>query len=184
MNIIEFENIKVGQRAIKHVSIKNTSGIRTRVYVEMENFKAVEIAENERFIDPMKKAPKLVEKFKLNDNMQGMGFGLESSCIELEEFGLASFGIVAVAEIWGSYEDTIKIRIEGIEQETLIPVQINVLDTPIKLFTGKILENDSEEISMLRLDLKDKNLTFFFKLMFENKIKIWKSNTRQRAGIA
>lgn len=152
-SLINFENIKVGEKHIKYIFIKNTSGIRSTVNLDTKYFKAVkaETTGDERsFADPMKRQPNLSETFKLKENTLGLGLGFERSSFELPEFSLVSFALIAIAELWGFYEDILKINIDGIIEPINIPIQINVIGNPIKLFTGKVVENDSEEISIMR----------------------------------
>lgn len=139
----------MGFRTTKHLILKNTSGIRTFVNLEIENFKAVELIENEKlFNDPSKKTLSLFDRFKLVDEHKGIGFGLERNSFELPEFSSVSILLIAIPDFWGYYEDFIKIKINGIDQIISIPIRINVIGTPIKIFTGKVYEND--EVSMIR----------------------------------
>ena len=82
--MIDFETIKAGDCKQKYLFIKNTSGIDTKVSLEIKNFIAEEHKRNnEEFIDPMKIEKKLSDKFKLKDNTNGIGFALENKCIFL-----------------------------------------------------------------------------------------------------
>lgn len=151
-SFIDFGNVKVGQKALKVFYIKNTSGIRTKVLLDIKNFKAIEVSETNKslFIDPLKKVAKIEDRFKLNDNIQGIGFGLEVSSFELPPFETCFIALIAIPEIWGVYNDNLTIKIDGLYEDHFIPIQINVTDSPLKLYTGKIIENESEEISMIR----------------------------------
>lgn len=149
--MIDFETVKAGDSKQKYLFIKNTSGIDTKVSLEIKNFVAEEHKRNhEEFIDPMKIEKKLSDKFKLKDNTNGIGFALENKCIFLPAFGIVSVSIAAITEMWGSYEDILIINVDGFFYDVYIPIKINVIDTPIRLYTGKVQENEDEEVSMIR----------------------------------
>lgn len=149
--MIDFETVKAGDCKQKYLFIKNTSGIDTKVSLEIKNFVAEEHKRNhEEFIDPMKIEKKLCDKFKLKDYTNGIGFALENKCIFLPAFGIVSVSIAAITEMWGSYEDILIINVDGFFYDVYIPIKINVIDTPIRLYTGKVQENEDEEVSMIR----------------------------------
>lgn len=131
------------------------SGIRTSINLNMTNFKAYEIAEKKQmFDDPSKKISSLIERFKIENEHNGIGFGLEKSCFELPEFSSVTISVVAIANFWGSYEDTLSIQIHGIDTITIVPVKINVLGSPIKLYTSKVVQMD--DLSMVRFGTSTK----------------------------
>ncbi|CAF0775579.1 unnamed protein product [Brachionus calyciflorus] len=146
-NLIDFGNVQIRKRSFKEIIFKNTSGIRTIVNLEVQSFPAFEIYEEENvFASPSKIS--LIDKFKIGDEIRGMGFGLEKNCFELPEFSTISISIISIPHFWGQYEDSLNVKIDGIDNKISIPIRINVLGNPIKLFTGKVYEN--EEISMIR----------------------------------
>lgn len=151
-DLIDFGNLKAGDCIQKYFFITNTSGIETQARLEIKNFQAFEdVIDNENVItDPMKKTRNLSDKYKLKDNTNGIGFGLEKSNLTLRPFQTACISVAAIAEMWGTYEEILMVNIEGIIYEHFIPIQCNVVDTPIRLYTGKITENQNEPCSMIR----------------------------------
>ena len=151
-DLFDFGNLKVGESLQKYFFIKNTSGIETQASLEIKNFQAIEeiIANENGLADPLKKIRKLTDKYKLKENTNGIGFGLEKKIVKLEPFQTVCVSLAVLAEMWGSYEDILIINIDGIIYEHFIPIQCNVIDTPIRLYTGKITENENEPCSMIR----------------------------------
>ena len=151
-DLIEFGQLKSGESMQKYLFIKNTSGIETEARLEIKHFQAIEEDpdKDNLLADPMKKSRKLADKYKLKDNTNGLGFGLEKSSVILAPFQTACVAVAAIAEMWGSYEDIVIINIDGIFYEHFIPIQCNVIESPIRLYTGKITENESEPCSMIR----------------------------------
>ena len=151
--MINFGNIKSGECLQKYLFIKNTSGIETQAQLEIKNFKAIEEEidhDSLLLVDPMKRNRKLSDKYKLKDYTNGIGFGLEKNSLNLAPFQTVCVSLAAIAEMWGTYEDIVIINIDGIFYEHFIPILCNVVDTPIRLYTGKITENENEPCSMIR----------------------------------
>ncbi|RNA24355.1 Deleted in lung and esophageal cancer 1, partial [Brachionus plicatilis] len=147
--LIDFENVQMGSRSSRQLIFQNMSGIRTSVNLNMKNFKAFEMIQEKRlFDDPCKKMSSLIDRFKLEDQYIGIGFGLEKSYFELPEFSSVTISVVAIADFWGLYEDTLSIEIDGIDKITLVPVKINITGSPVKLYTGKVVQMD--DMSMVR----------------------------------
>ncbi len=151
-DLIDFGSLKAGECIQKYFFIKNTSGIETHAKLEIKHFQAIEdnTDQDSILVDPMKKTRNLADKYKLKDNINGIGFGLEKNFLKLGPFQTACVSLAAITEMWGTYEDILMINIEGIIYEHFIPVQCNVVDTPIRLYTGKITENQNEPCSMIR----------------------------------
>ena len=153
-SVIDFGDTKVGEEIQRNLTIKNVSGIDTRVELEIKNFKTIaQLNKNESkslFYDPLQKKSKLTDKYKLKDQISGVGFIIENSRFDLPAFSTVKFEIAALCEIWGSYDDFLVVSIQGIDQEDTIPIKINIKDSPFKLFSSKVAEDEIEEISMIR----------------------------------
>ena len=157
--MIDFGDIKVGEEVQKYLTIKNMSGINTTIELDIKTFKTIEqVSKNEQnkslFYDPLQKKSKLADKYKVKDSTTGVGFIIEKPSFTLPAFGSVKFSIAALCEIWGSYEDVLIINIEGIDQEDTIPMKLNIIDCPFKLFSSKVSEDEKEEISMIRFGSK------------------------------
>jgi hypothetical protein len=144
--------MKTGNSASKVICIKNMSAINTKAKLCIKKFKALELDEKVRKCsDPLKRPTKLANNFKLSDCTQGIGFGLELSSIDLPAFGFVNLKVIAIAQMWGSYEDALLISVDGICYDLIMPIYINVIDIPIKLYASKVqIEAEDEEISMIR----------------------------------
>jgi hypothetical protein len=153
-SVIDFGDTKVGEEIQRSLKIKNVSGIDTKVELEIKNFKTTgQLNKNESkalFYDPLQKKSKLNDKYKLKDQTAGVGFIIENASFDLPAFSSVKFDIAALCEIWGSYDDFLVISIQGIDQEDTIPIKINIKDSPFKIFSSKVAEDELEEISMIR----------------------------------
>ncbi len=152
---IFFDQVRVGEKIVKNFSIKNNSGIFTRAFLKFKLFKVHEVAAyanegNSKFNDPMKKIGNFFDRLKLDDNFQGIGFGLEHYEVALPPFSTVVCPIILIAEMWGAYTDSLLIDIEGVDEQQVIHLNADVIDLPIKLYTGKVSENESDEVAMLR----------------------------------
>ena len=157
---IKFENVKVGVQIEKYFFIKNNSGIATRANMEIKLFKVHEKTQynsekkaiSSLFADPMKKISNLADRLRMNDNFQGVGFGMEHYQVELPPFSTVVSPFILLAEMWGSYTDSLLVNIEGIDETQVIPLHVDVVDLPVKLYTGKVSEseNETDEVAMLR----------------------------------
>jgi hypothetical protein len=105
---------------------------------------------NSKFNDPMKKISNFFDRLRLDDNFQGIGFGMERYEVELPPFSTVVCPIILITEMWGIYTDCLLIDIDGIADQQVIHLKADVIDLPIKLYTGKVSENDSDEVAMLR----------------------------------
>jgi hypothetical protein len=150
--LIEFDPIEVGNCSIKYLFVKNTSGIDTNVKLSVKRFQTIESTNKDvnLFVDPMKKPKKFGENFKLKDGKNGIGFGIEREIATLPAFSTCCIALAAVAELWGYYTDKLQLNVDGIESETQFKMGVNVNGSPIKLYAGKVMENESEQVSMIR----------------------------------
>ena len=98
----------------------------------------------------MKKPSKLSERYSYRENDLGFGFVLENPKFDLPPFGMVKFSVIAISEMWGYYEDFLLINVDGIDHEESIGLEIDVVGSPVKIFAGKVTENESEEMSILR----------------------------------
>jgi hypothetical protein len=140
---------------VKHFSIKNLSGISTRASFKIKLFRVHEETvlsseSSSKFIDPMKKIGNFFDRLRLDDNFQGIGFGMERYTVDLPPFGTTVCPIILLAEMWGSYTDALLIDIDGVDDQQCIQLNAEVIDLPIKLYTGKVSESETEEVAMLR----------------------------------
>jgi hypothetical protein len=150
---IDFGSVKVGQEIQRSLIIKNVSGIDTNVKLDIRNFKVVESTDKNEpspFYDPLQKKSKLADKYKIKDPISGVGFIIDNSEFYLPAFGSIKFNLSALCEIWGTYDDNLIINVDGIDQEDTIPLKITIIDSPFKIFTSKVSEDEKEEISMIR----------------------------------
>lgn len=69
---------------------------------------------------------------------------------ELMPFDSITLDLYSLAEMWGVYEDSLLIHVDGIPFEISLPLRVNVIDNPIKLYAGKVVENEAEETPMVR----------------------------------
>lgn len=123
--------------------------------LDIRNFKTTELtSKNEQkkslYYDPLQKKSKVGDKYKISDSTTGVGFVIDQPKFELPAFSSVSFNLVALCEIWGTYDDYLVVSVNGIDLEDTIPLKINIIDCPFKLFSSKVAEDEKEEISMIR----------------------------------
>ncbi len=153
-NAIVFDGVKVGEKVFKYFYIRNLSGISTKASLEIQKFKTHEsnsINENcLLFVDPMKRVTNYADRLRLNDNLQGIGFGLEKYEIDLPPFACVECPIILIAEMWGSYKDKLIVNADGLNDSKIVNLNAEIIDLPIRLYTGKVSENETEQIAMIR----------------------------------
>lgn len=145
----------MGEKFEKSFVIRNNSGIATRARLAVNLFKVYEISafgdqENAKFKDPMKKINNFADRLRLKDKYQGIGFGFERYEVELPPFTNVVCPMFILTEMWGSYEDSLFVEIDGISERQVIPIVADIVDLPIKIYTGKVSQSESEEIAILR----------------------------------
>jgi len=149
--VIDFGQIKVGQSSQQKLVIENKTAIRSKISFDIKTFKTIDAKDSiKNQIDPMKKSLKVSDRFKLKENSNGIGFGMDYLSHELNPFDSITLDLYSLAEMWGVYEDSLLINVEGIPFEITLPMRVNVIDNPIKLYAGKVAENEAEETAMVR----------------------------------
>ncbi len=149
--VIDFGQIKVGQSSQQKLVIENKTAIHSKISFDIKRFKTIDAKDAIKDqIDPMKKSLKASDRFKLKDNSNGIGFGMDFVSHELIPFNSVTLDLYSLAEMWGVYEDSLLINVDGIPFEISLPLRVNVIDNPIKLYAGKVAENEAEETAMVR----------------------------------
>lgn len=153
-NAIDFGSVKVGDLSERYLCVKNLSGIKTTVSLQIRRFRAVESSpDGGKFSIPgesSRRNMKLKDRYRLADNVNGVGFALPVTSFTLGEFSLVTCPIYVLAEIWGSYDDVLIVGVDGVDSEYQVPLAVEVIGAPLKFYTGKVLDDEDEEISMLR----------------------------------
>jgi hypothetical protein len=151
--LIDFGDVKIEEAEVeKYFYIRNESAIRTTLTFKIKNFQAVEAERlnKQNFSDPMKMVTKISQLYLPKDNQNGIAFVPEFATLVLEPFGTVCMRIYALIQMWGRYQDSLMIQVDGLWYEHHIPIRAIVVDLPIKLYTGKVTEGENEKVSMLR----------------------------------
>lgn len=149
---IDFGDCKIGEEIERYLYIRNESAIETRLSFSIRTFQAIEANKlnKNNFADPMRMGSKLAQDYRLKNNESGIAFVPEMACLVLAPFDTVCLRLFALVEMWGHYEDVLIVGVDGLWFEHQIPIRAKVVDLPIKLYTGKVTENENEKISMLR----------------------------------
>lgn len=141
--IINFGEIKCGESTEKRLIIKNTSAIPTRAWLRFDRFQLIH-EEDKITLKPKRSTMKISDKYRLKDAISGIGFacerGEDDSPIELVAFGRVSVAMYALTELWGEYEDTLIVEVEGIQYR--LPVRCQVEGAPVRIYTGRVVDED------------------------------------------
>lgn len=145
--VVDFGRMKCSDNTSgeKLLVVSNTSAIATRVRLRVERFGLVH--EDDKITMKRKsQTAKVTDRFRLADYSNGVGFGFSEEELELAPFGESSCALYAIGELWGEYEDTLIMAVDGVPFEHRLPIFCRVEGAPLRLYTGRVRDDDEEAI--------------------------------------
>jgi hypothetical protein len=126
---INFNDVGFTKPSVKYLIIKNKTPISSKITVDNKTFK---------------------KSTKLGDEIdQGVLIIPDKNEIFIPSYGTLSLGITIKSTIWGTYKDTLEIRIEKNGEVQQIPILIDANQNPLRIFSSMVNEN-SEEMPYIR----------------------------------
>jgi hypothetical protein len=128
--------------------IKNTSAIPTSLKTSVKNFQLSpcesKLPQNRGgTINTELNNRKISDRYCLAQPNSGIGFGVEYATMDLPAFAQITCPVYVLAEIWGTYDDLLVVNVDGVAFEHVIPLVCEVAGAPIRLYTGKVIDNES-----------------------------------------
>jgi hypothetical protein len=120
----------IGNQQNQYLLIKNNTPIKTTIHVSTKPFEL-----NEKYAKQNTKCCSFVN--------------LEKQDFILNGYEIISISFSILNTMWGTYNHTFEIKINGIHTTRTIPIQINTIGLPVKIYSSKCL-NNNEESSMIR----------------------------------
>jgi hypothetical protein len=115
-------NSEIGKELNKYLYIKNTTPVNTKINVQIDSKDA--------------KSTSLIKLDETNFNLQS--------------YETIKICLTVLNTMWGLYNHSIEVSIDGLNYIHRIPILINVYGSPVKIFSSKVVENNDGEISLIR----------------------------------